>query len=104
VRLDVEGRRVIVGPKEMLATRRVPIREVNWLGDGAFADVDEREIAVKIRSTRPPAEATVRPLSATEAEVDLLVAEEGVAPGQACVFYEPGGTRVLGGGWIHGGR
>lgn len=102
VRLDVEARRVIVGPKEMLATRRVPIREVNWLGDGAFAEVAEREIAVKIRSTRPPAEATVRPLSETEAEVELLVAEEGVAPGQACVFYQPGGSRVLGGGWIHG--
>ncbi|MEM9169761.1 MAG: aminomethyltransferase beta-barrel domain-containing protein, partial [Pseudomonadota bacterium] len=28
--------------------------------------------------------------------------EEGVAPGQACVFYspEPGHDRVLGGGWI----
>jgi tRNA U34 2-thiouridine synthase MnmA/TrmU len=23
-----------------------------------------------------------------------------VAPGQACVFYELNGTRVLGGGWI----
>ncbi|MEE3099016.1 MAG: aminomethyltransferase beta-barrel domain-containing protein, partial [Pseudomonadota bacterium] len=22
------------------------------------------------------------------------------APGQACVFYAPDGTRVLGGGWI----
>ncbi|MEM9371770.1 MAG: aminomethyltransferase beta-barrel domain-containing protein, partial [Pseudomonadota bacterium] len=26
--------------------------------------------------------------------------EEGVAPGQACVFYAPDGSRVLGGGWI----
>jgi tRNA-specific 2-thiouridylase len=26
--------------------------------------------------------------------------EEAVAPGQACVFYERDGTRVLGGGWI----
>jgi tRNA-specific 2-thiouridylase len=32
--------------------------------------------------------------------VELAAAEEGVAPGQACVFYAPGGTRVLGGGWI----
>ncbi|ROU04023.1 tRNA 2-thiouridine(34) synthase MnmA [Histidinibacterium lentulum] len=104
VRLDVEARRVIVGPKEMLATRRVPIREVNWLGDGDFAGETEREIAVKIRSTRPPAEAVLRPLSETEAEVELAVAEEGVAPGQACVFYEPGTSRVLGGGWIRGAR
>jgi len=34
------------------------------------------------------------------AEVELLSPEEGVAPGQACVFYAPEGSRVLGGGWI----
>ena len=34
------------------------------------------------------------------ARVELLDPEEGVAPGQACVFYAPEGTRVLGGGWI----
>jgi tRNA-specific 2-thiouridylase len=34
------------------------------------------------------------------AEVDLLGGEDAVAPGQACVFYEEDGTRVLGGGWI----
>ncbi|MFT5799488.1 MAG: tRNA-specific 2-thiouridylase, partial [Candidatus Azotimanducaceae bacterium] len=28
------------------------------------------------------------------------VAEEGVSPGQACVFYDPDSSRVLGGGWI----
>ncbi|MEL6679375.1 MAG: aminomethyltransferase beta-barrel domain-containing protein, partial [Pseudomonadota bacterium] len=33
-------------------------------------------------------------------EVDLIVAEEGVAPGQACVFYQAESSRVLGGGWI----
>jgi tRNA-uridine 2-sulfurtransferase len=42
----------------------------------------------------------IRPVSATEAEVELLVAEEGVSPGQACVFYAPEGSRVFGGGWI----
>ena len=28
--------------------------------------------------------------------------EEGVAPGQAAVFYDPATSRVLGGGWIKG--
>jgi len=104
VRLDVERRQVVVGPKEMLATRRVPVREVNWLGDGAFADAAERQIEVRVRSTRPPLPAVLRPLSATEAEVELLAPEEGVSPGQACVFYDPEGSRVLGGGWIWKGR
>ncbi len=104
VRLDVEARRVIVGPKSLLATRRVPLREINWLGDDGFAAMAERHVAVKVRSTRPPVPALLRPLSATEAEVELLVAEEGVSPGQACVFYDPEGSRVLGGGWIWRGR
>ena len=104
VRLDVDARRVVVGPKEMLATRRVPVREVNWLGDEPFEARPERHLSVKVRSTRPPREAIVRPLTATEAEVELLSPEEGVSPGQACVWYQTGGTRVLGGGWIWRGR
>ena len=104
LRLDVDRSQVVVGPKEMLATRRVPLREVNWLGDGALTDMAERLVEVRVRSTRPPLPAVLRPLSATEAEVELTVAEEGVSPGQACVFYDPEGSRVLGGGWIWSGR
>jgi tRNA-specific 2-thiouridylase len=104
VRLDVENRRVIVGPKEMLATRTVPLHEVNWLGDGDLAEGGARGIEVKVRSTRPPIPAILHPLSATEAEVELLSPEEGVSPGQACVFYAPDSSRVLGGGWIRAAR
>ncbi|WP_290691094.1 MULTISPECIES: tRNA 2-thiouridine(34) synthase MnmA [unclassified Haematobacter] len=104
IRLDPDNRRVIVGPRAALATRRVPLREINWLGDAPFTSQAEWHVAVKVRSTRPPREAILRPLSATEAEVELLNAEEGVSPGQACVFYAPEGSRVLGGGWIWRGR
>jgi len=104
MRLDVEARRVIVGPKDMLATRRVPLREINWLGDAPLTSQDAWEVSVKVRSTRPPREAVLRPLSATEAEVELLTPEEGVSPGQACVFYQTDGSRVLGGGWIWRGQ
>jgi len=100
VKLDVDAKQVIVGPKEMLATRRVPIREINWIGNGNLMDKGERHIAVRVRSTRPPTDATLRPISDTEAEVELLVAEQGVSPGQACVFYDPDSTRIMGGGWI----
>ncbi|SER46037.1 tRNA (5-methylaminomethyl-2-thiouridylate)-methyltransferase [Tranquillimonas rosea] len=99
VKLDTENCRVIVGPKEMLATRVVPVREINWLGDADFHD-GPHEISVKVRSTRPPRPAILRPLPDGGAEVELLTPEEGVSPGQACVFYETGTTRVLGGGWI----
>lgn len=104
VRLDVDTRQVVVGPKELLATRTIPIREVNWLGDAPFTSRESWTLGVKVRSTRPPREAIVRPLSDTEAEVELLTPEEGVSPGQACVFYAPEGSRVLGGGWIWRGK
>ena len=100
LRLDAEARRVIVGPRAALASRSFPVDEVNWLGDGAFESAPEGgwEVAVKVRSTRPPKPARLHPRGPGRAEVELLDAEEGVAPGQACVFYA--GERVLGGGWI----
>ena len=100
VKLEPDTRRVVVGPKEALSTAIVPIREINWLGDEDMTSRAEWHLKVKIRSTRPPRDAILRPLSATEAQVELLTPEEGVSPGQACVFYAPEGSRVLGGGWI----
>lgn len=103
VRLDADLKQVVVGPKSMLATRTVPLKEINWLGDEAFDARSEWPVAVRVRSTKPPVDAILRPLSATTGEVDLLVAEEGVSPGQACVFYDPDSSRIFGGGWIHRG-
>ncbi len=101
VRLDPVSRQVIVGPRAALATRTVPVSEINWLGDTAFDDAPDggHEAMVKVRSTRPPTPARLHPRGGG-AEVELLTPEEGVAPGQACVFYASEGSRVLGGGWI----
>ncbi len=104
VKLDVDTRRVIVGPKEMLSTRTIPVREINWLGDTPFDSAAEWHVAVKVRSTRPPRDAIIRPTGPTTAEVELLTPEEGVSPGQACVFYDTGSSRIFGGGWIWRGR
>ncbi len=104
VRLDPDNRRVVVGPKEALSTRIVPLREINWLGDAAVMSRAEWPLEVKVRSTRPPRAAILRPTSATEAEVELVEPEDGISAGQACVFYEPETSRVLGGGWIWRGR
>jgi len=100
IRLDAENAQVIVGPREALKVRRITLAEPNWIGDGDLADADGAAIGVKVRSTRPPAPAV---LEVTEAGVFVLLddGEDGVAPGQACVFYStPDHDRVLGGGWI----
>ncbi|MDZ4366037.1 MAG: tRNA 2-thiouridine(34) synthase MnmA [Afipia sp.] len=102
VKLDPVRRQVIVGPREALGTRWLTLRDLNWLGDTAFEDLPEAgiEVSVKVRSTQPPVAARLQ-RTAAGASVELLEGEDGVAPGQACVFYDPaGGTRVLGGGWV----
>jgi tRNA-specific 2-thiouridylase len=100
VKLDVDKKQVVVGSKDLLATRKIPVREINWLGDEPLTSREEWHVTVRVRSTRPPRDAIIRPISETEAEVELIVAEEGVSPGQACVFYDPDSTRIFGGGWI----
>ncbi|PKU25110.1 tRNA 2-thiouridine(34) synthase MnmA [Telmatospirillum siberiense] len=105
IRLEAAARRVVVGPKEALGRSAVALSGVNWLGEAeveaeAEAEAEAREwaVQVKIRSTREPVPAMLRLGPAGSADVRFLHPEEGVAPGQACVFYD--GERVLGGGWI----
>jgi len=104
VRLDAERRQVVVGPRAALRMSRIVLRDVNWIGDGSLEEAladDRREIFVKVRSTRPPQAGW---LSAANGgyEVELADGEDGVSPGQACVFYDAreGQARVLGGGFI----
>ncbi|MGJ8545348.1 MAG: tRNA 2-thiouridine(34) synthase MnmA [Sulfitobacter sp.] len=103
VKLDPDLKHVVVGPKSMLATRTVPVREINWLGDEPLSARAEWPVAVRVRSTRPPTDAVLRPRPDGTAEVELVAAEEGVSPGQACVFYDRDSSRIFGGGWIHKG-
>ncbi len=100
VRIDAAKGQVVVGPREALATRKVALKEFNWLGD-APVPANGLDVAVRVRSTRPPQAALLRVVDG-EAEVELLDGEYGVSPGQACVVYEDvsGRARVLGGGVI----
>jgi tRNA-specific 2-thiouridylase len=80
------------------------LRDVNWIGAGTIeqALADGRcEVFVKVRSTRPPQPAWLRQ-TGLDIMVELIDGEDGVSPGQACVFYDApaGRSRVLGGGFI----
>ena len=103
VRLDAAGRRVVVGPREALRMDQIVLRDVNWIGDGNLdsAAGNGLEIFVRVRSTRAPQPAWLRGADG-HYEVELVAGEEGVSPGQACVFYDApsGQARVLGGGFI----
>ncbi|VAW18351.1 tRNA-specific 2-thiouridylase MnmA [hydrothermal vent metagenome] len=98
-RINAKTRSVIVGPRAALLGRTIQLRDVNWLGDAPIAGGEE--VWVKVRSGRTPAKAKLEPRPAG-LHVVTDVPEEGIAPGQACVFYDRDGpmARVLGGGWI----
>ncbi|HTO40997.1 MAG TPA: tRNA 2-thiouridine(34) synthase MnmA [Rhizomicrobium sp.] len=100
LRLDAKNARVVVAPREALRVATITLRDVNWLAPHDAVV----ECAVKVRSLRPPVMARVTALPNRAAEVELAVAEDSVAPGQACVFYAPASSRVLGGGWITQGQ
>jgi len=103
VALDAASRRVIVGPRTALRKSVITLRDINWIGDGSFerAATEGRDLYIKVRSTRPPQPAHLR-MNGDQCEVELLAGEEGISPGQACVFYDApaGQARVLGGGFI----
>jgi tRNA-uridine 2-sulfurtransferase len=103
VHLDPAQARVIVGPREALETHKVMLRAMNWLGDGALADIPAAglELFAKVRSTRPPKPAILFHKDGV-ASVELVDGESGIAPGQACVLYSDDSdtARILGGGYI----
>ncbi|MCF6305234.1 MAG: tRNA 2-thiouridine(34) synthase MnmA [Rhodobacteraceae bacterium] len=102
IKLDADTKQVIVGPREALTVSEININEINWLGDSNFTDAPKTgwEVLVKVRSTRPPFPAVILPNPDGSAKVKLGIAEEGISPGQACVFYAKTGSQILGGGWI----
>ncbi|MEQ8506747.1 MAG: tRNA 2-thiouridine(34) synthase MnmA [Rhodospirillales bacterium] len=97
IRLEPDTRRVVVGPKSALGKESLSVHEVNWLGDGPLRSKVHR-VEVKIRSMFKPVPATLFGTGDDTAQVKFDGPQDGVAPGQACVFYQ--GDRVLGGGWI----
>ncbi len=95
VAINAETRDVVVGPRAALARTELDLTGVNWLGDPQGGDV-----LARIRSTTDPVPARVTLLDNERARVVLQSPEEGVSPGQACVFYDTAGAAVWGGGWI----
>ena len=94
--LDAPARRVMVGPKTMLAVGSAQLSETNRVGpmpEGA-------SLTAKVRSLAKPVPVILegRMGGGASCTIRFLQPEYGVAPGQAAVIYD--GDRVIGGGWI----
>jgi len=104
VRLDAERNEVVVGPRAALRTTALLLKNTNWLGDEPFAEATAGGLPlfVRVRSSQAPRPATLFAEADGGARVVLKDGEDGVAVGQACVFYSDGETRarLLGGGFI----
>ena len=107
LKLDAGRREVVVGPREALRAKAILLREVNWLGDEKLESIgaDGIDVLVRIRSSGALQPARLK-VDGTDVSVELAEGEDGVSPGQACVFYdaEDNGERLLGGGWIKSAR
>ncbi len=97
VRLEPGRRRVTVGPRPALLCRSAELSGVNWLGREPLSAAG-LALEVKHRAREPMVAARLFGTDGDGARVEFAEPQPGVAPGQACVFYQ--GTRVLGGGWI----
>ncbi len=99
IKIDSKNNEIIVGPKEKLGKKIISLKEINLLTKKEDLDQD---LFVKVRSTGSLLEAKVDLIDNYNAKVNLALPEDGISPGQACVFYRKDqfGHKVLGGGWI----
>ena len=99
LKINSEKNEIVVGPKENLGKKNIILKNINLLSDKIEFN---KNIYVKVRSTGKLLDAKVNFSDQNNAKVDLVVTEDGISPGQACVFYNKDtlGYKVMGGGWI----
>ena len=99
LKIDSQKNEIIVGPREKLGKKNIYINNINLLVNKGDLNKD---ILVKVRSTGKLLDAKINLKQNNSAEVNLKKFEDGISPGQACVFYDldKQGHKVLGGGWI----
>ncbi len=99
IKINAENNEIIVGSRENLGKKKINLRNINLLTDSKELNDD---VLVKVRSTGKLLNAKVNLFNNNNAEVNLVNSEDGISPGQACVFYKKDqyGHKVLGGGWI----
>jgi tRNA-specific 2-thiouridylase len=99
IKIDPDKNEIIVGPKDMIGKKIISLKNLNLLTDKKDF---QKNIFVKVRSTGKLLEAKIDLKEQNSAKVNLIAPEDGISPGQACVFYNKDqfGHKVLGGGWI----
>ncbi len=99
VRIDAATGRVVVGPRSSLARRELQISDVRWMRARPSAWPLRCAVQIRHHAVALPGWVAAPANEAGGAvTIELDKPADGVAPGQAAVFYD--GEAVLGGGWI----
>ena len=99
VDINLENNKVIIGPKDKLKKYFIYLKDLNFCSGNS--PKNSFKATIKIRSGMSLVDAMVS-ISNTKDNigiVELDKPEYGVAPGQACVFYNRQ-KKMIGGGWI----
>ena len=93
--IDAATRRVLAGPRHLLAVSAARIIETTRIGP-----LPDLPLTAKVRSLAKPVPVTLEGAlgDGASATIRFIQPEFGVSPGQAAVLYA--GDRVVGGGWI----
>jgi tRNA-specific 2-thiouridylase len=90
--IDAKENRIVVGKRDALDVKKFSVKDLNmFIEEKSF----EAFVKIRYRSPKTPCFVTIEGDSAI---VALPQSVQGVAPGQAAVFYDE--ERVLGSGWI----
>ena len=98
IEINSDKNEIIVGSKKELIKKEINLKDLNLLVN---KEVFNKEIFSKVRSTGKLIKSKLN-FENGGAKLKLFEDEQGISPGQACVFYsrDENGHKVLGGGWI----
>jgi tRNA-uridine 2-sulfurtransferase len=98
LKISPEDNTVVVGERNLLGEGSCYVQHLNWI---SISDLQAPlRVTAKIRSRHPAADAVITPMEDGRVNVVFDSPQDGISPGQACVFYQ--GDAVVGGGWICG--
>jgi tRNA-specific 2-thiouridylase len=92
LKIDAQKNQIVVGKRDALNVDKFKVVALNM-----FIDAPKIDCFVKIRYKSPKVPCIVN-IENTTATIELKESVQGLAPGQAAVFYD--NDRVIGSGWI----
>lgn len=99
VDVDVEARKVIVGPEPMLKVAEEIVDNVTWASDPVVG-----RVWVQCSAHGEPRSADIELVDIDTVVVRWAASESRISPGQSAVFYDSTGEFVLGGGVVRSRR